>query len=144
MGFIRAGFTGGFLGIIISITHIFVESRFIDRLSSVGLYLANFFGKACLDDCGIIETFSTILATIVGNTIAYFVIFAIISMAIGIIKMWLKPSSSVQSVMVQQTNPTTQTPQPVIVQQPSSEKKEQEKKLTKDKRPRKKAKVRRN
>ncbi|MEK6915512.1 MAG: hypothetical protein AABW89_03150 [Nanoarchaeota archaeon] len=112
MGFIRAGFTGGFLGIVVSILDIFVNSKTLERLSSVGLYLANFFGKACISDCGLAERLITIIATIVGNCIAYFVIFALISLLINILVMWFKPSKDVGQVQT-----PVQVPQ-IIVQQP--------------------------
>ena len=132
MGFIKAGFTGGFLGIVISIAHIFVNSRILEKLSSVGLYVADFFGKACINSetvqCTLAERFTTILATIVGNTIAYFIIFALISMGFSIIKMWFKSkpkepeaSQPVQAPQVQEQQvqiQTAQTQSPVQLQQP--------------------------
>jgi hypothetical protein len=161
MGFIRAGFTGGFLGIVISIANIFVNSKVLENLSSVGLYLANFFGKACIDnsinECGLFEKFLTIIATIVGNTIAYFVIFALISMAISIIKMWFTVPKTTEQVQTQQPQIIAQQ-QPEIQQQTQqATQKEQEqqaqpiiqetskpKKEAKEKRPRRKAKVRKS
>src|SRR3989344_5321796 len=130
MGFIKAGFTGGFLGIVISIANIFVNSKILEKLSSVGLYVANFFGKACINteeiQCTLAQKFTTIMAVIVGNTIAYFIIFALISMGFSIIKMWFtsKPkapeaSQSVQSPQVQEQQVPQQTlQQPVQLQQP--------------------------
>ncbi|SRR3989344_4280586 len=163
MGFIKAGFTGGFLGIVISIAHIFVNSEILEKLSSVGLYVANFFGKACINteeiQCTLAERFTTILATIVGNTIAYFIIFALISMGFSIIKMWFKSKpkepetlsapqmAQTQPQQVQIEPPQGQLPQqdiqvqikqpePQVVQQP-----EQKEIAQKEKRPKKKAKV---
>ena len=132
MGFIRAGFTGGFLGIVISIADIFVNSRILERFSSVGLYVANFFGKVCINttvnECTLIEKFTTILATIVGNCIAYFVIFALISMAIGLIKMWFSPSRKSKEEVEQESQPQTkELVQHVIVQQPQQVKHKEEK-----------------
>src|SRR3989338_1511478 len=130
MGFIKAGFIGGFLGIVISIANIFVNSKILEKLSSVGLYVANFFGKACINteeiQCTLAQKFTTIMAVIVGNTIAYFIIFALISMGFSIIKMWFtsKPkapeaSQSVQSPQVQEQQVPQQTlQQPVQLQQP--------------------------
>src|SRR3989344_5598326 len=132
MGFIKAGFTGGFLGIVMGIAHIFVNSRILEKLSSVGLYVADFFGKACINSetvqCTLAERFTTILATIVGNTIAYFIIFALISMGFSIIKMWFKSkpkepeaSQPVQAPQVQEQQvqiQTAQTQSPVQLQQP--------------------------
>ena len=142
MGFIKAGFTGGFLGIVMGIAHIFVNSRILEKLSSVGLYVADFFGKACINSetvqCTLAERFTTILATIVGNTIAYFIIFALISMGFSIIKMWFKSKpkeletlSAPQTAQVQvqqpsqfqtaQAQPQVQTaPAPVQTQIPQS------------------------
>ncbi len=144
MGFIKAGFTGGFLGIVISIADIFVISTILEKLSSVGLYLASSFGKVCINttelQCTLQDKFTTIIATIVGNTIAYFIIFALISMAISLIVMWSTPSRKEEKENLQQASqpqtqviikevPVIQT-QPVIVQQ------------AKEVRPKKKAKVR--
>lgn len=142
MGFIKAGFTGGFLGIVISIAEIFVNHPILEKLSSIGLYLASSFGKACIStievQCSLSEKFTTILATIVGNTIAYFIIFALISLAISVIVMWLTPSKNEQKeTIVQQIQPQTQViikEVPVQVQQP-------EVKQAKEKRPVKKAKI---
>ena len=104
MGFIKAGFTGGFLGIVISIANIFSTSAILGNLSSIGLYVASQFGKVCVNtaevQCSLSERFTTIIASIVGNTIAYFVIFALISLAISLIVMWLTPSR--KEVVVQQ------------------------------------------
>ncbi len=112
MGFIKAGFTGGFLGIVISIANIFSTSAILGNLSSIGLYVASQFGKVCVNtaevQCSLSERFTTIIASIVGNTIAYFVIFALISLAISLIVMWLTPSR--KEVVVQQ---------PQIIQQPA-------------------------
>lgn len=140
MGFIKAGFTGGFLGIVISIADIFVVSTILERLSSIGLYLANSFGKACINtsevQCSLSEKFTTIIATIVGNTIAYFVIFALISMAISIAVMWLTPSKKEKETIIQQA-PQTQT-QVIIKEVPVQV---QEVKSIKEPRPKKKAKI---
>ena len=120
MGFIKAGFTGGFLGIVISIANIFSTSTILGNLSSMGLYVASQFGKVCINtaeiQCSLSERFTTIIASIVGNTIAYFVIFALISLAISLIVMWLTPSRK-EEIVVQQPQITQQ---PVVqqVQQP--------------------------
>lgn len=142
MGFIKAGFTGGFLGIVISIADIFVNSPYLEKLSSIGLYIAEMFGKACINtpvnECTLAEKFTTVLATIVGNCIAYFVIFALISLAIAILKMWISPKKAESSQQVQQPPQQVQQPQVVQVQvQPQIQQTE-----TKEERPKKKAKVR--
>ncbi|MBM3232015.1 hypothetical protein FJZ21_01395 [Candidatus Pacearchaeota archaeon] len=136
MRFIKAGFTGGFLGIVISIADIFVVSSIIERLSSIGLYIASSFGKVCINttelQCTLQDKFTTIFATMIGNTIAYFIIFALISLAISLIIMWLTPSK--KETIVQQAPQVIQVPaQPV--QQPQQVVKVVEK------RPAKKAKV---
>jgi hypothetical protein len=128
VGFIKAGFTGGFLGIVAAIANVFVESKLLERLSSAGLYLATFFGKACIStgevQCTLYQKLTTIVATIVGNCIAYFAIFALVSLAISIIVMWLKPKASeiqVQTQVVSQVQqPQQTTPQVTqeVVQQP--------------------------
>jgi len=144
MGFIKSGFTGGFLGIVISITDIFLNSIWLERLSSVGLYVANFFGKACINsavnECTLAEKFTTIIATLVGNCIAYFVIFALISISISVIAMLFSPKPVAQPVVVQQA-PIQQPPvqpvqQPVVIQVQEVKQKEP--------RPKKKAKVRKS
>lgn len=144
MGFIKAGFTGGFLGIVISIADIFVVSPILERLSSIGLYVASSFGKACINtteiQCTLQDKFSTIIATIVGNTIAYFIIFALISLAISIIVMWLTPSK--KETIVQQVQPQMQ--QPVQTQVIIREVPVQVKEVIKESRPKKKAKVRKS
>lgn len=120
MGFIKAGFTGGFLGIIISIASIFTTSPIVEKLASIGLYVASQFGKVCINtlesQCSLSERFTTIIASIVGNTIAYFVIFALISLAISLIVMLLTPSKKEQ-IIVQQPQ-IIQQPQVQQVQQP--------------------------
>ena len=142
MGFIKAGFTGGFLGIVISIADIFVASAILERLSSIGLYLASSFGKVCINtteiQCTLQDRFTTILATIVGNTIAYFIIFALISMAKSIIVMWFTPSK--KETVIQQT----QAPQVIQVPAQQIQQPQQIVKVVKvvEKRPVKKAKVR--
>lgn len=144
MGFIKSGFTGGFLGIVISIADIFVVSTILERLSSIGTYLASSFGKVCINtteiQCSLQDKFTTILATIVGNTIAYFIIFALISMAISIIVMWLTPSK--KETIVQQA------PQTQVIQVPAQQVQQPQQivKIVKvvEKRPAKKAKVRKS
>ena len=49
MAFIRAGFTGGFIGIVIGVADIFVNSNILEKLSSAGLYIASYFGKVCIN-----------------------------------------------------------------------------------------------
>lgn len=141
MGFIKAGFTGGFLGIVISIADIFMISTILEKLSSVGLYLASSFGKVCINtteiQCTLQDKFTTIIATIVGNTIAYFIIFALISMAISLIVMWFTPSKK-ETI-------TQQAPQTQVIQIPAQpvQQPQQIVKIVKvvEKRPAKKAKV---
>lgn len=140
MAFIKAGFTGGFLGIVISIADIFVVSPILSRFSSIGLYVASYFGKVCTNtseiQCSLSERFTTILATIAGNTIAYFIIFALISLAISVIVMWLTPSKREQkeTVIQQASEPQIIIKEvPVQVQAP-----------IKEVRPKKKAKVRKS
>lgn len=141
MGFIKAGFTGGFLGIIISIASIFTTSPIVKNLASTGIYVASQFGKVCINtvevQCSLSERFTTIIASIVGNTIAYFVIFALISLAISLIVMWLTPSKK-EEIVIQQ---------PQIVQQPAVQQVQQPQVIkvverVVEKRPTKKAKVR--
>ena len=143
MGFIRSGFTGGFLGIVISVADIFVKSQILERLSSLGLLLASQFGKVCINTpeeaCTLTEKFTTILATIIGNCIAYFLVFVIISLGMSVIAMWFRPSKKV--IVEETTQPQQQTimqpqaPQPQIIQI---------KEVRTEKRPKKKAKVRKN
>lgn len=150
MGFIKAGFTGGFLGIVISVSDIFVNSPILEKLSSLGRLLASQFGKVCINtgvnECTLAEKFTTILATIVGNTIAYFLVFALISLGISVIVMWFTPSKKTETI-IQQAPQVTEQPQ-VIVQQPpavvqeTQEAKPKSEKKAKEKRPKKKAKVR--
>src|SRR3989344_760569 len=114
MGFIRAGFTGGFIGIVIGVADIFVNSKIIEKMSSVGLWLASFFGKICINtqeiQCTLSEKFTTIIATIVGNSITYFVLGVLLSLAISVIKLWMTPSKPAELASVEQ--------QPQQVQQP--------------------------
>ncbi|MGV8130887.1 MAG: hypothetical protein ACP5N7_02175 [Candidatus Pacearchaeota archaeon] len=142
MGFIKAGFTGGFLGIVISITSIFTAHPIVEKLASIGFYVASQFGKVCINtlesQCSLSERFTTIIASIVGNTIAYFVIFALISLAISLIVMWLTPSRKEEVVVVQQPQ-IIQQPQVQQVQQPQVVKVVER---VVEKRPVKKAKVR--
>lgn len=138
MGFIKSGFTGGFLGIVISIANIFINHPLLEKLSSIGLYVASSFGKVCINtpeaQCSLMDRFSTIIATIVGNTIAYFIIFALISLAISIIVMWFTPSKKQTEPVIQQAPPQIIIKEvPVQVQQPVKE--------SKEKRPAKKARV---
>jgi hypothetical protein len=143
MGFIKAGFTGGFLGIVISIADIFFNHPLLQKLSSIGLFVASSFGKVCINtsevQCSLTEKFTTILSTIVGNCIAYFIIFSLISMAISIIVMWLTPSKKETVVESQPQVIIREVPQEpqVIVR----EVKVKEVKEVKEPRPKKKAKV---
>ena len=106
MGFIRAGFTGGFIGIVIGVADIFVNSKIIEKMSSVGLWLASFFGKICINtqeiQCTLSEKFTTIIATIVGNSITYFVLGVLLSLAISVIKLWMTPSKPAELASVEQ------------------------------------------
>ncbi len=130
MGFIKAGFTGGFIGIVLSVTDIFVSSKILEKLSSVGLYIASSFGKVCINtneiQCSLSEEFTTILATIVGNCIAYFIIGILLSLAISLIKMWFSTKSETseqkiplesQIIPTQLQVPVVQSPQ-IVVEQP--------------------------
>ncbi|MEK6909228.1 MAG: hypothetical protein AABX23_04210 [Nanoarchaeota archaeon] len=137
MGFIKAGFTGGFLGIVISIADIFINSKILEKLSSLGVYVASSFGKVCINtitnECTFSEKFTTILATIVGNTVAYFIAFSLISLTVSIIAMWLTPSKKEQQIIVQQ---------PQMIQTPQvQEVKQTEQKMALEKRPIKRAKI---
>lgn len=141
MGFIKAGFTGGFIGIVISIADVFFISKILERLSSIGLYVASSFGKVCINtaevQCSLSEKFTTIIATIIGNTIAYFIIFALISLAISIIVMWLTPSKKEQKETIIQQTPQTQ----VIIKEVPVQTPQIEEKQAKEERPKKKAKI---
>lgn len=143
MGFIKAGFTGGFLGIVISIASIFTAHPIVEKLASIGLYVASQFGKVCINttevQCSLSERFTTILASIVGNTLAYFIIFALISLAISLIVMWFTPSRKDQkeTIVQQAQQPQTQVIiKEVPIQIP------QEVKQVKEQRPKKRAKIR--
>lgn len=145
MGFIKAGFTGGFIGIVISIADIFYSSKILERFTSVGLYLAAQFGKACINtettECSLADKFTTILATIVGNTIAYFLLFALISLLVSLIVMLLTPSKKTE-VQSQPVQPQIVQVIPVVQPQPVQIQPVQTTKATQEKRPKKRAKVR--
>ncbi len=117
MGFIRAGFTGGFIGIIIGVATIFVNYPLLQKISYLGFLVAEAFGKVCIstttDTCSLAEKFTTILATIVGNCIAYFILGVLISLGLSILKLWFsKEENNPQQEQVQQ--PVQQTPKPVV------------------------------
>lgn len=170
MAFIKAGFTGGFIGIVLSVLDIFVNSRFIEKLSSVGLYVASYFGKVCVNtndfECSLIEKFTTLIAILVGNCIAYFILFALASLGISLIKMWFVSSKSkalekqvtlqpsVEPIRpqtqvlenVQQVQQAVVEPKVLEVEQPTSQvtlpvKVRLEKRKIKESRPKKKAKI---
>ncbi len=115
MGFIRAGFTGGFIGILIGVATIFVNYPLLQKLSYVGFLVAEAFGKVCVstatDTCSLSEKFTTILATIIGNCIAYFIFGVLISLGLSIVKMWFSKEETAQQ-QVQQ--PVQQTPKPIV------------------------------
>lgn len=123
MGFIRAGFTGGFIGIVIGVGAIFINNQILQKLSSLGFLLAAAFGKVCIDSfyggCSLTDKFTTVIATVIGNCIAYFIVGALLSLAISTISLWLRPSSKVESTTVQTAAPQ-QPPAPVqqVVQAP--------------------------
>mgnify|MGYP001595633595 CR=1 FL=1 len=102
MGFIKAGFTGGFIGIVIGVGAIFTRYEFLNKLSSLGLLLAKSFGKVCtdtsIDTCTLAEKFTTIIAAIVGNCIAYFIVGALLSLGISTIRLWVKSEPKVEPI----------------------------------------------
>ncbi len=122
MGFIRSGFTGGFIGIIIGVAAIFVNYPLLQKLSYIGFLVAEAFGKVCIstatDTCSLSEKFTTILATIVGNCIAYFIFGILISLGLSILKLWLsKEETTQQQEQVQQpvvSQPVQQIPKPAV------------------------------
>ncbi len=139
MGFIRAGFTGGFTGIIIGVAAIFVNYPLLQKLSYVGFLLAEAFGKVCISNstniCSLSEKFATILATIVGNCVSYFIFGVLISSGLSILKLWFsKEETTQQQEQVQQSvqqipNPivqpisaSQQIPKPLEIQKPIVEK----------------------
>lgn len=124
MGFIKAGFTGGFIGIVIGVGAIFTNYNLLQKLSSLGFLLAKSFGKVCidtqLDSCSLADKFTTVLATIIGNCIAYFILGVIISLGISVIKLWLKPEPKTEQTPIEkvaqqspQATQTVQTPVPL-------------------------------
>ncbi len=120
MGFIRTGFTGGFIGIIIGVAAIFINYPLLQKISYIGFFVAEAFGKVCISTstniCSLSEKFTTILATIVGNCIAYFIFGVLISLGISILKMWFSKEETTQQ---QVTQPVQQTPKPIV--QPAPE-----------------------
>ena len=124
MGFIKAGFTGGFIGILIGVAAIFVKSPLLQKLSYLGFLLAEAFGKVCIDTtaaaCSLAEKFTTVIATIIGNCIAYFIVGVLISLSFGVLKMWLssEKTASSQEPQVQQSQQLAQsTPQQIQPQE---------------------------
>ncbi len=122
MGFIRAGFTGGFIGITIGVAAIFVNYPLLQKLSYVGFLLAETFGKVCVstatDTCSLAEKFTTILATIVGNCIAYFIFGVIVSLGLSILKMWFSKEETPQQ-QEQVTQPVQQNPKQIVQPAPA-------------------------
>ncbi|MEK6847492.1 MAG: hypothetical protein AABY16_04985 [Nanoarchaeota archaeon] len=119
MGLVKAGFTGGFIGIVIGVAAIFVKSPIIQKLSYLGFLLAESFGKACIDtaidSCSLFEKFTTIIATIVGNCIAYFIVGMLISLGFSVLKLWLSPEKPVQQQESEQ--PPQPAPSPKVARQ---------------------------
>ncbi len=121
MGFIKAGFTGGFIGIVIGVGAIFTSYNILHKLSSLGFLLAKAFGKVCvdteMDTCTLAEKFTTILATIVGNCIAYFIVGVVLSLGISVIKLWMKPEPKTEQAPIEKAvQQPQQAPQIVQVQ----------------------------
>ncbi len=112
MSFIKSGFTGGFIGIVIGIADIFVNSRALEKVAGLGLWLASSFGKVCINteeiQCTLAEKFTTMLATIVGNCMAYFILGVLISLAISVIKMWFKSKPQIETTPAIQEAPKEQ------------------------------------
>ncbi len=112
MGFIKAGFTGGFIGIVIGVAAIFVKSPWLQKLSYLGFLLAEAFGKVCIDtiidSCSLAEKFTTVLATIVGNCIAYFIVGVLISLGFSVLKMWLSSEKTAPPQVQQPQQPAQQ------------------------------------
>ncbi len=105
MGFIKAGFTGGFIGIVIGVGAIFTRYEILNKLSSLGFLLAKYFGKVCtdteIDTCTLSERFTTVLATIVGNCIAYFILGVLISLGISLVKIWLSGEKTEKPLVIE-------------------------------------------
>ena len=126
MGFIRAGFTGGFIGIIIGVGAIFTKYEILNKLSSLGFLLAKSFGKVCIDtqidSCSLSDKFTTVLATIIGNCIAYFIVGVILSLGISVIRLWVKPEPKTEQTQIEKVvQQPQQAQQPVQVQAPQPE-----------------------
>ena len=120
MGFIKSGFTGGFIGIVIGFAAIFTKSAIVQKLASVGFLLAAAFGKVCIDTleggCTLAQKFTTIIATIVGNCIAYFIIGVLISLGISLLK--TSSSSEKPSEVAEQE---VKVPEKVVIINPNKE-----------------------
>ena len=125
MGFIKAGFTGGFIGIVIGVAAIFVKSPLLQKLSYLGFLLAEAFGKVCIDtitdSCSLAEKFTTVIATIVGNCVAYFIVGALISLGFSVLKMWLSSEKIAPPQEQQVQQPVPQVTQPASQQIQSQE-----------------------